>query len=282
MAHQRTHFDLPLRFIGTPFEKKVWKAIADVSYGQCASYKDIAQKLSMKAYQAVGQACKKNPFPIIVGCHRIISTSGDIGGYAGGRERKLLLLKLERRDKMKTAVLLANGFEEIEALGVVDILRRADLDVDTVSVNETLEVTSSRGIKVMADKCFEDMDHYDMLIAPGGGGAWVLRDDQRVTDLFKKYFEEDKYVAAICAAPMVLGKAGIVKGKNVTSYPGEEIESYLKEGNYKEDAVVIDGKMITSRGPATAMAFAYALVEILGKDAESLKEGMLYKKYQSA
>lgn len=183
---------------------------------------------------------------------------------------------------MKSAVLLANGFEEIEALGVVDILRRADLEVDTVSVNDSVEVVSSRGIKVNADKCFEDMEGYDMLIAPGGAGAWILRDDPRVTDLFKKYYEEDKYVAAICAAPMVLGKAGIVKGKNVTSYPGEEIESYLKEGNYLEDAVVVDGKMITSRGPATAMAFAYKLVDILGKDAESLKEGMLYNKYQSA
>lgn len=181
---------------------------------------------------------------------------------------------------MKTAaILLADGFEEIEALGTVDILRRAEIPVDTVSMNQTNEVISSRNIPVQADKKFKDMEGYDMLILPGGAGAWKNRDDERVITLLKKYNEEGKMIASICAGPMALGKAGILKGKKVTSYPGEEIEGYLKDGIYVEDPVVTDGNITTSRGPATTFAFAYQLVDLLGGNAEPIQEGMLYNRY---
>lgn len=176
----------------------------------------------------------------------------------------------------KAAVLLADGFEEIEALGTVDILRRGGVDTDTVSMNKDIEAVSSRGITVVADKVFEKMDDYDLLVLPGGAGAWKNRDDERVLALLQKYNKAGKLIGSICAGPMALGKAGILKGKKVTSYPGEEIESYLKDGIYEQDAVVRDGNIITSRGPATTYAFAYALLDALGVDSSSIKEGMLY------
>lgn len=177
------------------------------------------------------------------------------------------------------AVLLADGFEEIEALGTVDILRRAEIPTDTVSMNATGTVVSSRKISVQADKLFEDMDHYDMVILPGGAGAWKNRDDKRVIELLKQYNDQGKLIASICAGPMALGKAGIIKGKRVTSYPGEEIESYLKDAVYVEEPVVTDGNIITSRGPATTFAFAYTLVDLLGGQSEPISDGMLYSLY---
>lgn len=179
----------------------------------------------------------------------------------------------------KSAILLADGFEEIETLGTVDILRRADLPVDMVSMNAGKKVISSRKIPVEADKLFDEMDQYDMLILPGGNGAWKNRDDDRVIDLLKKYNSEGKMIASICAGPMALGKAGILNGKKVTSYPGEEIESYLKDGVYVEDPVVTDGNITTSRGPATVFDFACTLVNLLGGNAEPVAEGMLYNRY---
>ena len=91
---------------------------------------------------------------------------------------------------------------------------------------------------------------------------------------------EERYIAAICAGPMALGKAGVITNKKVTSYPGEEIESYLKAGKYVEEEVVVDGHIITSSGPATAFAFAYKLLDVLGIDSSSLKHGMLYDLYR--
>lgn len=177
------------------------------------------------------------------------------------------------------AILLADGFEEIECLGTVDILRRAGIQVDMISMNEELIVVSARNIMVRADKNFNQMASYDMIILPGGAGAWKLRDDDRVIALLKDYDHDEKYISAICAAPMALGAAGIVEVKTVTSYPGEEIESYLNNTHYVEDEVVTDGHITTSRGPATTFAFAYRLVDLLGGDSEALKEGMLYNKY---
>lgn len=94
----------------------------------------------------------------------------------------------------KVAVLMADGFEEVEALGVVDILRRAEVDVDTVSIKEEQVVISSRNIPVRADKTLTDMDYYDMIVIPGGAGAWTLRDDDRIISLIKKYDHEERYI----------------------------------------------------------------------------------------
>ncbi|MGX8680204.1 MAG: DJ-1 family glyoxalase III [bacterium] len=181
---------------------------------------------------------------------------------------------------MKAAILLANGFEEIEALGVVDIIRRAGIQIDLVSVTGDLQLETSRKIKIIADKLFTDMDDYDMVILPGGlPGAATLRDDPKVIALLKQYQAADKYIASICAGPMSLGVSGVADGKNVTSYPDPTTQSYLTKANYLEDPVVVDGKLITSRGPATAFAFAYTLVDLLGGDSEVLKNAMLYNRY---
>jgi len=179
----------------------------------------------------------------------------------------------------KIAVLLASGFEEIEALSVVDVLRRAEFHCDMVSVSSELEVSGAHDIVVRADKLFDDsLINYDMVVLPGGmPGATNLRDDERVITLVQQFAQESsKYIAAICAAPIVLAKADIVKGKRLTSYPAPEIAELFTEANYLSEQVVVDDNIITSRGPATALLFAYTLVDILGGDSMKLQEEMLF------
>lgn len=173
-------------------------------------------------------------------------------------------------------VLLADGFEEIEALTVSDIMRRANLTCDLVSIGEK-QVKSNHGLVVEANKIFcEDME-YDLVVIPGGiPGATNLRNDERVIKFVKRQNKEGKLIGAICAGPIVLGKAGITEGKKMTSYPGYENE--MPNCEYLEEAVVVDGNIITSRGPATAMAFSYKLLEKLGYEnkVEAISSGMLY------
>lgn len=176
----------------------------------------------------------------------------------------------------KAAVLFADGFEEIEALTVVDIMRRANIKCDMISIRN-LEVTGAHGVKVISDKLIDEgVDDYDLIVLPGGmPGATYLKKDNRVINAIKKFHKEGKFVAAICAAPIVLDRAEIIEEKDITSYPGFEDE--LRGCKYREEKVVVDGNIITSRGPATAMEFAYKLVEILCKEsADDLKKGMLY------
>lgn len=175
----------------------------------------------------------------------------------------------------KVAMLLANGFEEIEALVTVDILRRANVSVDLVSMNAEHGVTGAHEVKITTDKLFEDMQHYDMIILPGGAGAWTNRDDSRVIELLKEYDKNNKFIAAICAAPMALGVAGIIKGKKVTCYPADDIIEYLEGAEYIEVDVCVDGNIITSRGPATTFDFAFKIAEALGVDVTAVKQGML-------
>lgn len=173
------------------------------------------------------------------------------------------------------AVLFEEGFEEIEALTVVDVIRRAKTDCHMVGV-KSLEVNGAHNIKVICDKLLgNDIKEYDLIVLPGGmPGSTNLRDDDRVIEAVQ-YFAEKKLVAAICAAPIVLAKADVIKGKNITSYPG--FEKKLDGCNYKEDRVVVDGNIVTSRGPATAMEFAYKILELLGDDSyKEVSKGMLY------
>ena len=177
----------------------------------------------------------------------------------------------------KVAVLLAEGFEEIEALTVVDVMRRANINCDMISISQ-LDITGSHNIMVKADKILgEDIKEYDLLVLPGGmPGSKNLKEDERVVEVVKWFNEKNKFIGAICAAPIVLGKAGIIKDRSITSYPGYEDE--LKGCNYLEnDVVVVDGNLITSRGPATTLAFSYKLLEVLGNESYSkLSEGMMY------
>ena len=182
----------------------------------------------------------------------------------------------------KVSVMLASGFEEIEALSTVDIIRRSGIECDIVSIKSEM-VESCHGVVVKADKNIADIqkDDYTMIVLPGGlPGADNLRDCRELIDWIKEFAKNSqKYIAAICAAPQVLAKADIIRGKRVTSYPANEFREILKDAIYidnSEETVVVDGNIITSRGPATAFPFAYKLVEILGGDVETLKKGMLY------
>lgn len=176
----------------------------------------------------------------------------------------------------KVAVLLADGFEEIEALTVIDVVRRAGIHCDMVSISRE-EVTGSHNITVKSDKILnDDLKSYDLIVLPGGmPGAKNLKENEKVIELVKYFNDNKKLIAAICAAPIVLGAANIVNNRNITSYPGYEEE--LKGSNYLEEIVVVDENIITSRGPATTLAFSYKIVEALGCDKyKDLEEGMMY------
>lgn len=184
----------------------------------------------------------------------------------------------------KVAVLLAEGFEEIEALTVVDVLRRAKITCDMVSIkNQT--VCGAHNIEVKADKIIdENIEKYDMVVLPGGlPGADNLANDESVLEVLRNFSnDKTKYIAAICASPaIVLSKAGIEAGKFVTSYPDSEYEKMLEKANYVDELVVVDNNLITSRGPATTMLFAYKIVDILDGNSKELKEGMLWNKLEA-
>ena len=174
----------------------------------------------------------------------------------------------------KVAVILANGFEEIEALTVVDVLRRANITCHMVGFED--KVTGSHAIQVQADRVFDgNLSEYDMIVLPGGmPGSAHLRDNEQLVSELQRFEETGKKVAAICAAPIALNRAGLLEGRNFTCYDG--VQEQIADGHYHKETVVADGNVITSRGPATALAFAYHLVETLGGDAESLRNGMLY------
>lgn len=179
----------------------------------------------------------------------------------------------------KVAVMLADGFEDIEALATVDILRRAGILVDMVSIKNE-EVKSAHNVIVKADKLIgDDIEEYDMIVCPGGlPGAEYLSKCNRLIEAIRKFNSMDnKFIAAICASPaMVLSSAGIEENRYITSYPGEDFENMLDKANYIEELVVVDGNLITSRGPATTFLFAYKLVDLLGGNSKALKSGMLW------
>ncbi|MCB1158162.1 MAG: DJ-1/PfpI family protein [Leptospiraceae bacterium] len=176
---------------------------------------------------------------------------------------------------------LAEGFEEIEAVSIIDVLRRADIEVVTAGVNSQT-VCGSHGICFYTDVLFSDLscpeDEFSMIVFPGGlPGAHHLRDDERIIELTRKMFHKGKITAAICAAPIILEKAGILEGRNATSYPGQLESTENTSISIKAERVVRDGNIFTSRGPATALEFALELVEALrGKEVkENLQKKML-------
>lgn len=179
----------------------------------------------------------------------------------------------------KVLLLLAEGFEEVEALTPADYLRRADVEVDIVSLTEEHMVTGSHGLVVSADTVLDavDMDSYDGVYLPGGmPGSLNLRDDERVLALVRRFAGEGKVVAAICAAPMVLEKAGIIANKRVTGFPGT-VDKLKNIGSYDAKAVVVqDENVFTGRGAAAAVYLSIALISFLcGKEtALHMKQGI--------
>lgn len=172
---------------------------------------------------------------------------------------------------LSACVLLAEGFEEIEAVTVLDVLRRADIDAKAVGVTAT-SVTGSHGIVLQADFSLQDAlsRPWDLVVLPGGiPGATHLRDHAGVQELIRAQAGKGKRLAAICAAPIALATAGVLQGKRVTSYPS--FRDQLGDVVYLEDAVVVDQHITTSRGPATALAFALELVSQLRGPAIATK-----------
>ena len=182
----------------------------------------------------------------------------------------------------KVYLFLADGFEEIEALAVVDLLRRARIDINMVSVTGNLQVTGSHKIGVMADTLFEDtkFEDADMLVLPGGmPGTINLMNHEGLDKLLRKFHSENKLIAAICAAPTVLASKGFLEGKNATCYPG--CESEMAGSNVLEQDVVEDGNIITSRGLGTAIDFALAIIRKLTDEnlAKDIANRGVYRHY---
>jgi len=157
-------------------------------------------------------------------------------------------------------LLLVDGFEEIEAVTIIDVLRRAEVAVTTASLAGK-RVRGSHEIVLESDASLDavSVDDFDALVLPGGPAAKTLREDARAQAVIKRAGAAGKLVAAVCAAPTALEAAGLLSGKRATSYPG----SALPSAHYVEEPVVVDGNIITSRGPGTTMAFALKLVERL-------------------
>lgn len=176
---------------------------------------------------------------------------------------------------MKAIVLFKDGFEELEALSVVDVLRRAKVSCDMIGM-DSLDVMSSHQIRLKMDKLFDhDAYHADIVVLPGGlPGATSLRDDERVIQLLKDFNNKGKLIAAICAGPISLEKAGVIKGKKFTCYPGFEKE--IPSGKYQDTLTCIDQNLITGRGPAAALKFAYTILEKLGYDSKEISHSMQY------
>lgn len=168
----------------------------------------------------------------------------------------------------KIYVFLADGFEEIEGLTVVDLLRRAGLDVVTVSIKEEKRIMGGQQIPVEADTVFsqEDFSQGDMLVLPGGGvGTDNLEAFQPLMDLVKAYAAQEKKVAAICAAPRILAGLGLLDGRKATCYPS--VMGELAQADKTEESVAVDGCFTTSRGLGTAIDFSLELIaQLLGKE----------------
>ena len=180
----------------------------------------------------------------------------------------------------KAAIFLAEGFEEIEALTVVDICRRCGITIDMISITEEGQVVSSHGVKVAADKVFSqaEFDTYDMLILPGGmPGTKNLEAHGPLMERVDAFYKNGRYIAAICAAPSIFGHRGILKGRNACSYP--DFESHLEGASVTKGPVEISDHVITSRGMGTAIDFGLAIAGVLGtpEKAEEIAKAIVYR-----
>lgn len=180
----------------------------------------------------------------------------------------------------KCAIFLADGFEDCEGLITIDILRRGRVTIDTVSMNDSLQVHTSHGVTLQADKLFKDVntEDYDVLILPGGkAGTANLEKNDRLKQALTKHCESGKLTCAICAAPSILGHLGLLKGKNYTCFPEFEDQSY--GGQYQMELAVKDGNIITARGMGATIEFARLILKQLVSDdmMRYVEYGMQYE-----
>lgn len=176
-------------------------------------------------------------------------------------------------------IFLADGFEDIEGLTVVDLMRRAGIEAVTVSIKETREITTSHGIEMKTDRVFSETDFSDadMLVLPGGmPGTKYLEEYKPLTELLTDFYQNGGKVAAICAAPGVFERLGFLKGRNATSYPS--VMEQLKSARTSLEPVVVDGNVTTSRGLGTAIDFSLSLIGQLegSAKAEEIAESVVY------
>ena len=163
----------------------------------------------------------------------------------------------------KIAVQLAKGFEEIEAVSIIDVLRRAELEVIVISITGKMEVNGAHNIKIIADQLFEeiDFDAFDMIVLPGGiPGAINLKNHNELQKQILNFYKSGKPLGAICAAPLVFGNLGILKDKTATCYPG--FEEQLPGAKVSGKNVELSGKMVTGKGAGVAIEFALKIVEM--------------------
>ncbi|MBQ1439174.1 MAG: DJ-1/PfpI family protein [Solobacterium sp.] len=181
---------------------------------------------------------------------------------------------------MRCAIFLAKGFEDCEGLITIDMLRRAGIPVDSVSITDDLIVETSHGVRLFADKTWKEIDpsEYDVLILPGGkAGTMNLDAFESLRNALKAHFESGKLTCAICAAPSVLGHLGILNGKHYTSFPDFASDAY--GGIYEKELAVEDGNVITGRGMGATIEFARLIIRRLTDDAvmRKLEYGMQYE-----
>ncbi len=179
----------------------------------------------------------------------------------------------------RVLVPVANGSEEMETVILVDVLRRAGWEVVLASIQGEGPVTASRGVKLLPDACWETLDllSFDLLALPGGaGGTKALCENDGVQEALRIFDIEEMWIAAVCAAPLALHKAGILEKRAFTCYPGTEKEMGRKDRS--DDPVVVDGHIVTSQGPGTAIAFALKLIELIdsAEASEQVASGMIY------
>ncbi|MGC1453934.1 MAG: DJ-1 family glyoxalase III [Nitrospirota bacterium] len=179
----------------------------------------------------------------------------------------------------RVAVILADGFEEVEATAVIDVLRRAEIDTVVAGLHGG-HITSARRVKIIPDTVIDTVkaDDFDMIVLPGGQpGSDNLNADPRVKELITSFSQKGKLTGAICAAPIVLASAGLLQGKRATAYPS--YKNRLGKAVYEEKSVVTDGTVMTSRGAGTALSFGLAIVErLVSKEkARQIKEAMLIR-----
>lgn len=179
---------------------------------------------------------------------------------------------------MKFACLIADGFEDTEALASVNLLRRTEIEIDLVSVFNNKTVTGAHGTTVIPDKIMKRIDEadYDGLLIPGGRQAYVLRETDSVKKLTQAFYDHDKWLMAICAAPTVFGMMGLMDGKKYISFPGTE--DAMGKAIRVDQKVVRDGRFITARSVGVVYEFVFEIVQtILGDDAlDKLKQRIVY------
>ena len=178
---------------------------------------------------------------------------------------------------VKALLFFATGFEEIESMCIVDTLRRAGVTVVIAGLQKG-PIVGSRGVQMIPDRLLDELtvEDFDAVILPGGSPGYInLGADERVREMVKKAYKSGKLVAAICGAPSILGELGIVRGKRATIFPGKEAE--LIGAEPVSDPVVVDGNVVTSQGPGTALQFAITLVELLVSEqkAREVKQGLV-------